>query len=75
MKKYNVDDFTWLAPVSTNGQNMVNARINAGLSQLELAEKVGVKVRQVQRWENETSKPSPNTLRKLDIIFDKDWKK
>ena len=74
MRKYNSEDFTWITPAVTNGQKIINARTKTGLSKLELAEKVGVKVRQVRRWENSTSKPSAKALKKLGAIFGKSWK-
>ncbi|MBQ8507497.1 MAG: helix-turn-helix transcriptional regulator [Clostridia bacterium] len=73
MEKYKESDFIWCSPRKTNGKNMIDARAAAGLSQQELAEKVGVKARQVQRWEKGTSKPSPASLEKLDALFGMDW--
>lgn len=70
---YKETDFIWFKPAKTNGKNMIDAREKAGLSQQELADRVGVKVRQVQRWEKEISKLSAASLEKQNAIFEEGW--
>ena len=45
-------------------------RVEKGLSQSELAEKVFVTRQAVSRWENGETTPNPETLKRLSGIFD-----
>ena len=45
-------------------------RVEKGLSQSELAEKVFVSWQAVSRWENGETTPNPETLKRLSGIFD-----
>lgn len=51
------------------GNYIFTLRSRAGLSQSELAAKVGVTNRAVSKWETGVSKPSTETLRKLAALF------
>lgn len=51
------------------GNYIFTLRSRAGLSQSELAAKVGVTNRAVSKWETGVSKPSMETLRKLAALF------
>jgi HTH-type transcriptional regulator, cell division transcriptional repressor len=50
---------------ATFGDRMTGAREAAGLSQTELARRMGVKVKTVQGWENDQSEPRANKLQML----------
>lgn len=47
------------------GEKLRAARKAAGLSQVELAEKVGCTQKDVCRWETEEREPKASTLKKL----------
>ncbi|WP_350018953.1 helix-turn-helix transcriptional regulator [Streptococcus australis] len=49
--------------------NIKKARLNAGLTQLEVAEKLGVAQAQYARWENGGRNPKDETIEKLADIF------
>ena len=49
--------------------NLKKARLDAGLTQLEVAEKLGVAQAQYARWENEGRNPKDETVEKLADIF------
>lgn len=51
------------------GNKLNNLRYTAGLSQTEVANKVGVTNKSVSKWENGATKPSTNVLRKLADLF------
>ena len=51
------------------GNYIYDLRRRAGLTQGELAEKLGVTDKAVSKWENGKSKPTTNTLRKLSALF------
>lgn len=51
------------------GNRLYNLRCAAGLSQTEVANKVGVTNKSVSKWENGATKPSTNVLRKLADLF------
>lgn len=75
MSTYTESDFTWFNPIRRNvcGSTILKARIEAGLSQAELAERIGVKKRQVLRWERDEEKPGKQSLKALDRIFKNNW--
>ncbi|RXX22284.1 helix-turn-helix transcriptional regulator [Streptococcus oralis] len=49
--------------------NIKKARLDAGLTQLEVAEKLGVAQAQYARWENGGRNPKDETVEKLSEIF------
>lgn len=49
--------------------NIKKARLDAGLTQLEVAEKLGVAQAQYARWENGGRNPKDETVEKLVEIF------
>jgi transcriptional regulator with XRE-family HTH domain len=49
----------------TSGQLIRQARLTAGLSQAELAERVHLPRQQIVRWEGDTVEPGLSTLRRL----------
>lgn len=51
------------------GEYIYKLRTEAGLSQIQLAEKLGVSDKAVSKWETGKAKPQVNTLRKLATIF------
>lgn len=50
--------------------NIKKARLDAGLTQLEVAEKLGVAQAQYARWESGGRNPKDETVKKLAEIFD-----
>ena len=50
--------------------NIKKARLDAGLTQIEVAEKLGVAQAQYTRWENGGRNPKDETVEKLAEIFD-----
>lgn len=51
------------------GNFLYKRRCGAGLTQTELAEKLGVTNKAVSKWETGRAKPSTNTLRKIAALF------
>ncbi len=51
------------------GNKLFHLRKTTGLSQTEVAAKVGVTNKSVSKWENGVCKPSTNVLRKLSNLF------
>ena len=49
----------------TSGQLIRQARLTAGLSQAELAERLHMPRQQIVRWENDAVEPGLSTLRRL----------
>ena len=47
------------------GEKLKAARLAAGLTQAQLAEKVGCQQRDISRWENGLREPVASTLKKL----------
>ena len=68
MEKYREEDFTWLAPTS-HAQRIRDARKKSGLTQKALAQIVGVRPKQVSRWENGRAFPTTETYLKLVRIL------
>ncbi len=56
----------------TFGNKILELRTHFGLSQSELAEKVGVTNKAVSKWETGKSKPTTNAIRKLAALFNVD---
>lgn len=54
------------------GNKILELRSHFGLSQSELAEKVGVTNKAVSKWETGKSKPTTNAIRKLAALFNVD---
>lgn len=52
------------------GNFIYERRKKAGLSQTELAQKVGVTNKAVSKWENGAAKPTTTVLRKLAVLFE-----
>ena len=55
---------------NTMGQIIAAKRKELGMTQLELAEKMGVTDKAVSKWERDLSYPDVNSLPKLAEIFD-----
>ena len=56
----------WYDPATTTfGDRVTGAREAAGLSQTDLAKRIGVKVKTVRGWENDQSEPRANKLQML----------
>jgi transcriptional regulator with XRE-family HTH domain len=53
------------AEATTFGDRMTGAREAAGMSQAELAKRLGVKVKTIRAWENDRSEPRANRLQML----------
>jgi transcriptional regulator with XRE-family HTH domain len=53
------------ADTTTFGDRMTGAREAAGLSQSDLAKRLGVKVKTIRAWENDRSEPRANRLQML----------
>ena len=51
------------------GNFLYEKRISIGLTQNELAERLGVTNKAVSKWENGKSKPTTDTLRKMAALF------
>lgn len=51
------------------GNFIYSLRCKSGLTQNEMAEKLGVTNKAVSKWENGKSKPATNTLRKMAVLF------
>lgn len=61
---------TWFdAETTTFGDRVTGAREAAGLSQPELAKRLGVKVKTIRAWENDQSEPRANKLGTLAGIL------
>lgn len=52
------------------GNFVFEQRKKAGLSQAELAKKLGVTNKVVSKWENGSAKPTTSTLQKLAVLFE-----
>jgi transcriptional regulator with XRE-family HTH domain len=57
------------AETSTFGDRMTGAREATGLSQADLAKRLGVKVKTIRAWENDRSEPRANRLQMLAGIL------
>lgn len=53
------------AETTTFGDRVTGAREAAGMSQTELAKRLGVKVKTIRTWENDQSEPRANKLSML----------
>ena len=52
------------------GNYIYELRTKAGLSQMQLAEQVGVSNKAVSKWENGKSKPTTDVLKKIAVFFE-----
>jgi transcriptional regulator with XRE-family HTH domain len=60
------DNTDWYGPdTATFGDRLAAAREKAGMSQEQLAKRLGVKLRTVEGWENDVSEPRANRLNML----------
>ena len=59
-------EFDWFGPeAATFGDRVAGARENAGMSQIELSRRLGVKLVTLQSWEEDRSEPRANKLQML----------
>lgn len=70
MEDQSHDAATWFdAETTTFGDRVTGAREAAGLTQPELAKRLGVKVKTIRAWENDQSEPRANKLGTLSGIL------
>lgn len=50
-------------------KDLKKMRVEAAMTQFDLARAVGVSVNTIIKWENEVSKPSDDNLNKLKEVF------
>lgn len=60
------------APRHTNDSPIAKARINAGLTQSQLAELIGTTQQVITKWENGVSSPRVATLKRLAEVLKAD---
>ena len=63
------DDFDWGDDASTFGDRLAKARDYAGMSQAELARRLGVKLATLRNWESDRSEPRANRLSMLSGLL------
>lgn len=51
---------------------LLSLRKGAGLTQSELAQKIGVTIQTISRWENGMSIPSPKRIKRMADLFNVD---
>ncbi|MCH5385349.1 XRE family transcriptional regulator [Limosilactobacillus reuteri] len=51
---------------------LLSLRKGAGLTQSELAQKIGVTIQTISRWENGMSIPSPKRIKQMADLFNVD---
>ena len=59
--------------VHKNPSKMTAARLAAGLSQVELADRIGVNRQNIQRWESGTNRPRTEFLKRVGEELGVDW--
>lgn len=59
------EEFDWTEDVSTFGDRLARAREFAGMSQAQLARRLGVKTATIRNWESDRSEPRANRLQML----------
>lgn len=59
------EEFDWTEDVSTFGDRLARAREFAGMSQAQLARRLGVKTTTIRNWESDRSEPRANRLQML----------
>ncbi len=55
--------------MNTIGKNIAEHRRNVGITQEQLADKLGISAQAVSKWENDLSEPDASTLLALSKIF------
>jgi len=64
------NDFDWYGPeTSTFGDRLAAAREQAGMTQAQLAKRLGVKASTLRAWENDMSEPRANRLSMLSGLL------
>ena len=64
------EDTDWFSPdTATFGDRLAGAREQAGLSQTELAKRLGVKLKTIRAWEEDLSEPRANKLQMLSGLL------
>lgn len=64
------NDFDWYGPeTSTFGDRLAAAREQAGMTQAQLARRLGVKASTLRAWENDMSEPRANRLSMLSGLL------
>lgn len=64
-------DYT--VPRHTNDSKIAQARLKQGLTQAQLAERIGVKGTQIANWEQGSRKPKMDALMKIGAALGIDW--
>ena len=57
----------------TTGQRIKNARKRCGLTQAELARKLGIPYQSIGQWERDLRKPKYGTIRRIATALGVDW--
>ena len=63
------DEFDWDDDVATLGDRLARARDAAGMSQSQLARRLGVKLQTLRNWESDRSEPRANRLQMLSGLL------
>ena len=63
------DEFDWDDGVATLGDRLARARDAAGMTQSQLARRLGVKLATVRNWEDDRSEPRANRLQMLSGLL------
>jgi transcriptional regulator with XRE-family HTH domain len=64
------NDFDWYGPeTSTFGDRLAAAREQAGMTQAQLAKRLGIKASTLRGWENDMSEPRANRLSMLSGLL------
>ena len=62
-----------IKPRHTGDSLIAQARLKAGLTQAELAERIGVGQKMITAWETGYRKPKLDTIRKIATALGIDW--
>lgn len=62
-------DFDWGEDVSTFGDRLARAREFSGMTQAQLARRLGVKATTIRNWEDDRSEPRANRLQMLSGLL------
>ena len=63
------EDYDWDDDVATLGDRLARARDAAGMSQAQLARRLGVKLSTLRNWESDRSEPRANRLQMLSGLL------
>ncbi|MEM7210859.1 MAG: helix-turn-helix domain-containing protein [Pseudomonadota bacterium] len=63
------EDFDWSEDVSTFGDRLARAREFSGMTQAQLARRLGVKATTIRNWEDDRSEPRANRLQMLSGLL------